>query len=289
MKSFSSLVKEEISSLTGKQRLCCCFSLLYGILFFFKKNADNKIAFSTNAENAIVFQDTCQFLNTKKKFEFSENARRISVTADVVKYSTIAEIEKNIFKCQHCRENFLKGIFLSRGSVSDPQKMYRMDISFDFEDHANQILNLLHSIGLNFKKTTRLNKHILYTKDSDCISDFLALIGANNSVYEVINSKIKKELRNEVNRVTNCDSANINKTVKASQKYCVVIEMLIKEGLFEELPDNLKEMAKMRLKYDSLNFADLGKKFNPQISKSGVYHRLEKIIAFYEKASNSIK
>ncbi len=289
MKSFSSLVKEEISALNDKQKLCCSFSLLYGMMCFANEVNNEKIAISTNAENQKLFTKVCDFISHKKKIEYSINTRKISVASSVIRFSTIAEIEKNVFKCQHCKENFLKGIFLMYGSVSDPQKMYRLDLSFNCEEHAYQVFDLLSSYGLSFKQTTRNKKSVLYTKDSDTIGDFLALIGANNSVYEIINSKIERELRNEVNRVTNCDSANINKTVNAAQKYCVVIEKIIEDNLFDELPDNLKEMAKMRLEFDNLNFADLGKKFNPPISKSGVYHRLEKIIAFYEKAKETKK
>lgn len=283
MKSFSSLVKEEISLANGKQKLCCSFSLLYGMMCFSNDIKDDKITISTNVENQKAFEEACDFINTKKKIKYITNGRKISMPSNIIRYFTIAEIEQNIFKCQHCKEKFLKGVFLTHGSVSDPQKIYRLDLSFISDNHANQMFNFLNTFALNFKRTVRKGKYVLYTKDSDCISDFLALIGANNSVYEVINSKIEKELRNEVNRVTNCDSANINKTVQAAQKYCDVIEKLINEGLFDELPDNLKEMAKMRLEFDNLNFADLGKKFNPPISKSGVYHRLEKIIAFYDK------
>ena len=283
MKSFSSLVKEEISVSSTKHKMCCSFSLLYGIMCFSNNKKEDKITISTNAENQNAFREACEFINLKKKLEYSIEGRKISIPSNVIRCFTIAEIEKNVFKCQHCKENFLKGIFLTHGTVSDPQKMYRIDLSFNEESQANQVMDLLNSYGLSFKSTIRNGKNVLYTKDSECISDFLASIGANNSVYEIINSKIEKELRNEVNRVTNCDSANINKTVQAAQKYCLVIEKIINEGLFDELPDNLKEMAKMRIEFENLNFSDLGKKFNPVISKSGVHHRLEKIITFYEK------
>lgn len=286
MKSFSSIVKEEISQFNNKQKLCCSFSLLYGMMCFSNSVNSDYITISTNAENQKVFQEVCKNICTKKRIEYSVNGRKMSVTADVIKCFTIAEIEKSVFKCQHCRENFLKGIFLMYGTVTDPQRMYRLDLCFNENEHATQVFDMLSSLGLGFKKTIRKNKHVLYTKDSDCISDLLALVGANNSVYEVINSKIEKELRNEVNRVTNCDAANINKTIQAAQKYCVIIKKIIDEGLFDELPDNLKEMAKKRIEFENINFTDLGKKFNPTISKSGVYHRLEKILSFYENAKN---
>ena len=126
----------------------------------------------------------------------------------------------------------------------------------------------------------------MYTKDNEAIADFLGLIGANNFAYDVINSKIEKEIRNEANRVTNCDSANINKSISASQKYCDTITKLNEEGYFDDLPDLLKEMAQKRMDMPSLNLAELGRQFNPPLSKSCVHHRLEKIIQFYDRVKN---
>ncbi len=283
MKSFSDLIKEEISVLNDKPKMCCCFSVLYGAMCFLNYDKGHNSAFFTSVKNAELLKNACDYINTKKSISYNTNSRGILINTDIIRYSTIVEIEEKVFKCPRCKENFLKGLYLSHGTISDPYKTYRMDLSFDNEEYAEQIKNWFSSIDLNFKKTIRKNKFILYSKDSDTISDFLALIGANNSVYSIINSKIEKELRNDVNRVTNCDSANINKSVNASLKYCEVIEKLKKEDLFDDLPDNLKEMANIRFEYDNLNFTELGKKFNPPISKSGVYHRLEKIIEFYNK------
>ena len=107
------------------------------------------------------------------------------------------------------------------------------------------------------------------------------MMGANNSAFVVMNSKINKELRNIANRVANCDNANINKTLLATEKYINAILQLKELGKIEQLSEPLREMAKMRLEYKELNFVQLGKMFNPPISKSGVYHRLEKILEFY--------
>lgn len=284
MKSFSKTVKEELSSTEIRNKLCCKFSFIYGAIAFLQNAEADKITFSTNAENALLIKTTLEQIKLKKDISFVAEKSKISIESDIVRYFTIAEIVENVFKCQHCRENFLKGVFLSLGSVSDPEKSYRLDLVFNHEIHAKQILELLSEIGCSMKISIRSNKFVLYTKDNNCIEDFLAYIGAKNSAFSVMNSKIVKELRNTANRVTNCDQANINKTVEAAKKYCVAIEGLISMGMLDELPNNLQEMANKRLEYDSLNFNELGKKFNPPISKSGVYHRLEKILEFYNSA-----
>ncbi len=282
MKSFSSLVKEEISQITEKQKLCCGFSELYGMMLCANKTDDN-VTFSTNVENVDAFNKLCEFICQKKIILYNANNRQASVNTDVIRFFTIAEITK-IFKCKNCLANFLKGVFLFYGSVCDPNKMYRLDLSFNSDFIATELQNLLsEKLGLIFKATTRKDKYVLYTKDNETIADFLGFIGANNHAYDVINSKIEKEIRNVANRMTNCDSANINKAISASKKYCEAIEKIISAGYFDVLPDDLKELAKKRIELPSLNLAELGRQLNPSVSKPCVHHRLERIIQFYER------
>ena len=280
MKSFSSLVKEEISKIAEKQKLCCSFATLYGMMLCGNK-CNNNISFSTNAENTTAFKNVCDLICQKKKITYLIENRIVSLDADVVRFSAFDEFE-NIFKCKSCIGNFFKGIFIFYGSVSNPEKIYRLDLSVNDIKIAKKLQILLNNeLALDFKLTNRNEKFVLYTKNNETIADFLGLIGANNFAYDVINSKIAKELRNDVNRVTNCDSANINKSINASQKYCDTITKLIEEGYFDDLPEILKEIAKKRIELPSLNLAELGRQFNPSLSKSCVHHRLEKIMQFY--------
>ena len=135
--------------------------------------------------------------------------------------------------------------------------------------------------GIEPLSAYRNKKHILYLKRSEAIEDFFANIGATSIAFDIMNSKINKELINNANRVTNCDSANINKAINASNKYNTVILELIESENINLLPEHLKEMALKRIEHRELSFSELGKLFNPAISKSGVYHRLEKILEFY--------
>lgn len=283
MKSVSSIIKEEISKISEKQKLCCSFSALYGMMLCGNKTKNNIIEFSTNVENANYFKNICDFICKKKKINFEVHSRKVSVDADIIKFFTIVEIQ-SIFKCKNCMANFMKGVFMFYGTLSDPEKMYRMDISLNNKDIAIELLSLFNdSLELNFKITERNNKYVVYTKDCETIASFLGFIGANSYAYDIINGKINREMRNVANRITNCDSANINRTLSASQKYCDVIHKIIDEGHFKELADDLKEIALKRIEFPSLSLIDLGKQFNPQLSKTFLYRKLEKIIKFYER------
>ena len=149
-----------------------------------------------------------------------------------------------------------------------------------------KVFELLDELGLSPKSSTRRDKYILYLRDSEHIENFLTLIGALNATFTVMNSKIFKEFVNNANRATNCDNANINKSLKANEKYIEAISYLIDTDKIQSLPESLKETAFKRLEFRELNFEQLGRKFNPPISKSGIYHRLEKILEIYKTFSN---
>jgi DNA-binding protein WhiA len=181
---------------------------------------------------------------------------------------------------------FLRGILLMHGSVSDPQKSYRIDLSFSEKTVAEGIKNLFDGFSINLKLIKRKDKYVLYSKNFETIADIVALVGAKNASFQILNTKILKEIRNDVNRARNCDSANIDKSVKANEKYLIAIRYLIETGKISLLPDHLKEMALKRVEFPDISFTELGKKFSPPISKSGVFHRLEKILEYYENNKN---
>ncbi len=281
MVSFSRRVKDEILSFNTKLKSCCAFSFLYGYLLFAKRENDKIIVKKTNVENANFLENIFTQLFYKKSVELEYNSFKTLINVNVLRYFTIAEIEQKIFKCSHCREYFLRGLFTYCGTINDPNKSSRLELNFDNENEAKEVACFLNSLSLQPKIGKRNSKTFLYFKRSEEIEDFLAMMGAKNSAFVVMNSKINKELRNIANRVANCDNANINKTLLATEKYINAILQLKELGKIEQLSEPLREMAKMRLEYKELNFVQLGKMFNPPISKSGVYHRLEKILEFY--------
>lgn len=193
-------------------------------------------------------------------------------------------------KCDNCRHEFLKGAFISKGNLTDPQKRYHLEYSLSNENERDLIKNELINAGFTPGEAVRKGKYILYFKDSDTISDLLAYLGATNTAFEIMNSKIVKEIRNNANRLVNCDTANIEKAINASQKYVEAIEYLRQCGGIEELPAELRETADLRINNIQASIAELASKTTPPISKSGMKHRLEKILSHAEdlKRKNSI-
>lgn len=191
-------------------------------------------------------------------------------------------------RCDYCRIVYLRKLFELFGSVTDPEKSYHLDFTFNSESSCDATEEVFAELGFDFRRTVRRDKngnekYVLYIKDSSAIEDFLVEIGASSAAFDVMNSKIVHEFRNSVNRQVNCDTANIEKQLAAGKKYIEVIQSLIDSGKIEALPEELKETARLRYENDQLSLTDLGKLMTPQVSKSGVRHRLERIMTFAEE------
>lgn len=285
MESFSKATKRELV-IANKIKKCCAFSFMYGFFFLGYEKGENLIIKKTNAENADMLLDVASIMLKNSDIQYDEKARQIRLNKGFVRFSTIAEYKDMIFKCDSCLGYFLRALFLMCGTVNDPEKSYRLELVFEDQSKRNSVFELLDELGLSPKSSTRRDKYILYLRDSEHIENFLTLIGALNATFTVMNSKIFKEFVNNANRATNCDNANINKSLKANEKYIEAISYLIDTDKIQSLPESLKETAFKRLEFRELNFEQLGRKFNPPISKSGIYHRLEKILEIYKTFSN---
>lgn len=172
---------------------------------------------------------------------------------------------------------FLRGAFLGGGSISDPEKNYHMEFVSTSEDFSNDIMKLINSYGYNSKIVSRKNNYVVYLKESEQISDVLNLMGAHNALLNLENIKIVKEMRNNVNRIVNCETANLSKTVNASIKQIENIKLIKNKIGLSNLPENLKEVAILRLENENMSLKELGQLLNPPIGKSGVNHRFRKI------------
>ena len=170
---------------------------------------------------------------------------------------------------------FLRGAFLACGIVSDPNKEYHLEFSVGSSEKAAELRRLITESGMNIKSSTRKGKALLYTKDSESISDILTFTGAMISSMEIMNAKIYKDLRNNVNRKVNCESANIEKTVSASRKQLDDIEYIEKSAGLGILAEELRTFAEIRRENIDLSLSEIGKMLG--ISRSGVYHRIKRI------------
>ena len=167
---------------------------------------------------------------------------------------------------------------MGSGSVNNPENKYHLEITFKQEKNLNQIAEILKNLGINSKSMKIKNKYSIYLKEGEEISKFLALIGANKAVMQFEDIRIQREMRGKVNRLVNCETANLNKTINASIEQIAAIRKLQETGKFNKLNDNLKEIALLRLENPDISLVDLGKLLKEPLGKSGVNYRLKKII-----------
>lgn len=197
--------------------------------------------------------------------------------SDVCKRLHVFETAASHFRCENCFSAFLRGLFIACGNVTDPAKQYHLELTFATEEEREAADRLFLQHGLEMKKGFRKSRCLLYLKSSEKIEDFFAAVGANKAAFELINSKIVREVRGDANRQSNCDMANIKKSLSASKKYTDIIEKMISDGTVAKLPSELRETAELRIANPQVSMADLALLHKIPISKSCVKHRLDKI------------
>ena len=171
----------------------------------------------------------------------------------------------------------IREAFIKSGSMNDPNKKYHLQIMFKTKKKAVEMQNLLNNFNIHAKIIKKEKEYMLYLKDGEEISEFLALIGANSSVIKFEEVRVLKETRNDINRLVNCETANLNKTINAAVKQIEDIKLIKKKRKFAALPENLQEIANIRLNNPDISLIELGKLLKEPIGKSGVNHRLKKI------------
>ena len=174
------------------------------------------------------------------------------------------------------KKSIIRGAFLGSGTISEPRKAYHLEIYFKDEKSLSFCIKILTSYNVNVK-SIRQNKNILYIEEGESISNFLAFVGAKKSVLEFEDTRVVKEIRNNVNRQLNLENANLNKTILSSVKQINYIKLIKKKNKFNELTEKEKKLAEIRLKNPDASLEELKKMLGENISKSGVSHRMKKI------------
>ncbi|MCR5213943.1 MAG: DNA-binding protein WhiA [Eubacterium sp.] len=200
----------------------------------------------------------------KKRCKLQEDGFRFSVNEIVS--------ERNC-----CKASYIRGAFLAGGSVGDPKKSNQLEIAAVSKAEATRLVRDLKLLGLSAKSLLRRDRYIVYIKDGNTISDLIGMMGATSSLMVYEEARIVKDVRNNINREVNCESANIAKTVNAAAKQMEDIKYIDEKIGLDKLPDNLKEMAKVRIENPYLPLAELGGCFIPPLGKSGISHRLRKL------------
>ncbi|MBS4537400.1 DNA-binding protein WhiA [Clostridium sp. D2Q-11] len=194
-------------------------------------------------------------------------------------------VPRDIIKNRCCRRAYIRGAFLGGGSLSDPEKTYHLEFVTHNEEHANDLSKIINSFDLNSKIVIRKDYYVVYIKEGEQIVDLLNIIGAHTSLLELENIRVLKDIRNNINRIVNCETANLSKTINASLRQAENIKYIENTIGIDELPENLQEIAQLRLINKEASLKELGDMLIPTIGKSGVNHRLRKI----EKIAEDLK
>ncbi|MCI8509508.1 MAG: DNA-binding protein WhiA [Lachnospiraceae bacterium] len=176
-----------------------------------------------------------------------------------------------------CKKAFIRGMFLATGSVNDPNKAYHFEIVVHNREMAETVKEVINSFSLDAKVVKRKKYYIVYLKEGSMIVDILNIMEAHISLMDMENIRILKDMRNDINRRVNCETANIKKTVNAARRQIEDIEYIEKTKGLKYLNDSLRQLAELRLEEPDANLSELGEMLNPPVSKSGVNHRLRKI------------
>ena len=176
-----------------------------------------------------------------------------------------------------CRRAYLRGAFLAAGSVSDPNKSYHFEIVCRSVEQADTLIDILGSFDIAAKKIERKKHYVVYIKEGSLIVEALNVMEAHVALMDFENSRILKEMRNSLNRRVNCETANIGKTVTAAVKQTEDIRAVMRMPGYKSLPDGIKQIAELRLKFPDASLKELGEMCDPPVGKSGVNHRLRKL------------
>ena len=289
--SFSQDQKADIISQSVKAS-CCRRALMQGILTARGRIDGDNISVSVDSA------DTAEFIKTIVLDVYSKNAddvissvggRRKLLSFNAKSASKyVLDIEAGGIshqeKCALCQSYFLKGLFLAAGRVSDPIKQYSLE--FSVGDRSKALFDYFASIGFTPRISVKKSETLVYFRNSTTLEDFFALANMNQTAFDIMNAKIKGELRNTANRIANCETNNIDRAVSASISQITLIEELVERGLISLLPDELERTARFRMENRDMSLSQLAGAITPPISKSGLSHRLKKITEMAENILN---
>ncbi len=293
--SFCAQVKNELSSirLSG----CCKPSYTYGFMLFGRSFSYKKIALQTTNEAVCRAYCDAVFSTYKIKPEVTvggsarptykasidSEADRLKILASVDYGVDEKVINNDLFLRECCPAAFVRGAFMACGNINDPEKEYRAEFNIKQEKEADELLALLCELGITFKKVKITGGIRLYTKESAAVEDLLTLMGAGKKTLDIIDTKIIKSVKNNINRARNCDNANISKTVEASIRQRTAIEFLEQADRLYSLPQELLTAALLRKENPDATLKELCKLSEEPLTVSGLNHRLNRIIDIYEE------
>ena len=296
--SFSGMVKEELAAHVSSARHCQ-LAELSALLLYNGGVCDGERHLCLDTENEAVARKCFTLL--KKTFNIEtvmrgrqrlilddETERRVTEALYLAegeggKITLTKSVNSLLIRHSCCARAWLRGVFLSAGSMSDPQKSYHLEFVCDENAQAVQLREVLSEFQIEARIIGRKKYQVVYLKEGAGIVDLLNVMGAHVSLMELENMRILKEMRNSINRRVNCETANISKTVTAAGRQIEDILLIRDRYGFENLPDNLRQMAEVRLEYPDAALKELGGYLEPVVGKSGVNHRLRRLSEIADK------
>ena len=291
--SFSGTVKEELAEQISPARHCQLAELA-ALFHFCGSTCDNGRHLCLQAENEAVARKCFTLL--KKTYNIDNVVTREKsmllpddeAEAKVIQalhlrgkdgdsISLEAPVNSLLIKNSCCARAYLRGAFIGIGSMSDPNKSYHLEFVCNERAQAEQLRDIIQEFQIEAKIVKRKKYDVVYLKEGAGIVDLLNVIGAHVSLMNLENLRIVKEMRNSINRRVNCETANISKTVTAASKQIADILVIKDKYGFENLPENLRQMAEIRLEYPDAALKELGNYLEPAVGKSGVNHRLRRL------------
>ncbi|MBC8531368.1 DNA-binding protein WhiA [Gehongia tenuis] len=304
--SFSSEIKEELVHV-GVKRSCCIRAELTALIQMagtIHLKGMRHLALTINTENGAVARRAFSFLKKrygiqpqiqmtehtqpKKSHVYelmvdAEDALRVLRDTGIVEddgdgfFNLNWRIQPSVVESECCKRAYLRGAFLGRGSMADPEKMYHLEFVVDREELAASLVELLQKKEINAKAIPRKDHFVVYLKEGEHVIRLLSMMGAHGALLEVENIRILKDMRNNVNRKVNCETANINKTVNTAVRQIECIRLVEQRIGFDRLSPNLRQIAELRLNYPDASLQELGAMLDKPIGKAGVHHRLRKL------------
>ncbi|MDD6275273.1 MAG: DNA-binding protein WhiA [Clostridia bacterium] len=294
--SFTHELKKELALLESENP-CCEKAFAYGFMLFGKSFNLRSMSCSTDYTEVMdSFVRSAKKFVSDTKFDVSHNdggkytlrINSLQARNTILNYfgHESNEISLRInyanFENDCCYASFVRGVFLSCGSLADPYKNYHLEFVVPYFKLSQDLLKMLTDLNFNAKYILRNYSHVIYIKESESIEDIITLMGAMNSSLKLMGIKLEKDVRNNINRQMNFESANMNRSIEAGIAQAEAIELIEKKQGLDSLPDNLRELAKIRKDNPDMSLKQLGECLSEPLSRSGVNHRLKKIMEIAE-------
>lgn len=294
--SFSSDIKNELAALSNEND-CCDAAQCYGMAEFSRSFSASAVALQTESEAAAVrYRELLKVVcgvEVEHGVPSGEKASMHTVTVPkdacvrvLDRFGHSKEVSRRINRavmdCDACAAAFVRGVFLVCGAVTNPQVDYHLEFSAPYLNLSRDLATLLAEMGLHPRMVKRKGNYVVYFKESEQIEDCLTLMGAVSASLELMNIKMIKNIRNNVNRAANCESANIDKVVAAAMAQTEAVRKIERCVGLDALPEELRELCRLRLENPDFSLRALGESLDPPLSRSGVNHRFQRVMEIAE-------